>query len=167
MNKIQALQLLGLEGTVTKADIKLAYKRKAKQYHPDRNPAGTEIMQMINVAYDLIKDLEAVTVDLNAAMNDYPEAIAKAINSITHTGLQIEVCGLWVWVSGDTKSHKEALKKSGYFWSPKKKMWYFRPDDAKSYRRFSSSKDEWGIEKIRAKYGSQTYQGKNQIQYRS
>lgn len=63
MNKYEALQLLGLTGTLSQADIKRAYKRKAQEFHPDRNPAGLELMKMINVAYDLVKN-ESITKSL-------------------------------------------------------------------------------------------------------
>ena len=32
-------------------------------------------------------------------------------------GLEIEICGLWMWVGGETKKHKDALKDAGYKWA--------------------------------------------------
>ena len=154
MNKFEALQLLGLTGQVNNEAIKKAYRQKAKEFHPDRNPAGAEIMKMINVAYDMVKDEVEVNVFANESMHRYPEEIAAALNAIAHLGLTIEVCGLWVWVSGDTKPHKEILKNTGYFWSCKKLMWYFRPPQAKARK---SSSQEWSIDQIRETYGSQKY----------
>lgn len=40
-------------------------------------------------------------------------------------GLKVEVLGLWIWVSGDTKPVKEELKELGLKWAHHKKMWYF------------------------------------------
>jgi hypothetical protein len=28
--------------------------------------------------------------------------------------VEIEICGLWVWVGGETKKHKDTLKAAGY-----------------------------------------------------
>lgn len=154
MNKFDALQILGLVGQVSNEDIKLAYKRKAKEFHPDRNPAGAEIMKMINVAYALVKDENNVNVFENQAMKNYPEALADAVNAILNLGLTIEVCGLWIWVSGDTQPHKETLKSAHYCWSVKKKMWYYRPAKAKSRKYRSPDKSEWDMNKIRETYGS-------------
>ena len=40
------------------------------------------------------------------------ERIRQAIERIiTLDGLEIEICGLWVWVGGETKTHKEALEE--------------------------------------------------------
>ena len=47
-------------------------------------------------------------------------------------GIEIEVCGSWVWVSGDTKPHKERLKALGFCWHSKKHCWY---KSSNGYRR--------------------------------
>lgn len=151
MRTQEAMSILVLVGTVSAEDIKLAYKRKAKEYHPDRNSAGLEVMQMINEAYTTLKDEVSVTSDdSNISMDSYTEEFSDAISAIVHLdNLIIEVCGTWCWVSGDTKTHKDALKEAGFKWAFKKKMWYFRPDSAKGRSYGSSS-----IEDIRATYGS-------------
>ena len=41
------------------------------------------------------------------------------------------------------------LKEHGFYWAPKKKMWYWRADEFKSYGRKSTSMND-----IRNKYGS-------------
>lgn len=153
MNKFEALQILGLSGQVDNDDIKSAYRRKANQFHPDRNPAGMEIMKMINVAYDLVKDQTSINVFEDKVMNDYPEEVLTALSAVSGLGMDIEICGLWVWVSGDTKPHKEVLKSSGYYWSPKKQMWYYRPANAKSRKYLSRDKSEWSMDRIRTTYG--------------
>lgn len=150
MNKFDALKLLGLTGHVTKADIKHAYQLKCKAFHPDRNPAGAEIMKMINVAYGLIKDENEIEVYADAVMNSYPEVLAAALAPVMGLGLAVEICGLWVWVSGDAKPHKEALKAAGFFWAPKKCRWYYRPANAKSRNQGNA----WTMEQIRETYGS-------------
>lgn len=152
MNKFQALQILGLTGTVSNEDIKLAYRRKAKEFHPDRNPAGIEIMKMINVAYELVKDELSINVFDNPVMFDYPEILADALNAIINLGLNIEICGCWVWVSGNTKIHRDILKKAGFKWASKKQQWYFRPAEKISHRHAA-----WSMDKIRNTYGSQVF----------
>lgn len=81
--------------------------------------------------------------------DEHLEAMKVAISKISNLGLTIEVCGSWVWVSGDTKPHKEALKESGFKWAPKKEMWHFRPSDHKSFNR-----GNWSMGKIREEHGS-------------
>ena len=130
MNQYDALKVLGLSGQVTQGDIKKAYKKACSKYHPDKNPAGLEIMKMVNVAYDTLKNFDGqASVTQDAAQ--YGDEVANALNKISGLGLIIEICGAWVWVTGKTKEQRELLKISGFKWAPKKECWYFRPMDAK------------------------------------
>ena len=113
------------------------------------------MMKLINVAYETLKQAHAEgKIECGADINDYSEVFNAALNAIMGLGLEIEVCGAWIWVSGDTRPHKEILKTAHYRWSPKKLRWYFRPEDYKSRNRSS-----WEMDKIREIYGSQAMQG--------
>lgn len=65
-------------------------------------------------------------------------------------GIEIEVCGSWVWVTGDTKPHKEELKALSFRWSSNKSAWYFHRDGYKKRSKKSLTLDE-----IRGYYGSE------------
>ena len=45
-------------------------------------------------------------------------------------GLAIRETSLCLWLAGDTKPHKDELKKAGAKWSAKKGAWYFRKPQA-------------------------------------
>lgn len=147
MNHSDAAKILSLSGEITPEIVKQAYRKACKAFHPDRNPAGLEMMKAVNVAYAVLKD---VTANIENSDILYSEKLNKAINAIISLeGVVVEVCGSWVWLSGNTKPHKEEIKAFGYFWASKKKQWYFRPSDYKSKSRGGFSMDE-----IRSIHGS-------------
>ena len=161
MKMSDALAILGLgtQAKITKEEATKAYRRAAMKYHPDRNPAGTEMMKAVNEAWDYLSKLleKSETLDNSSAASDskqssnFGEELNQALNAIFGLdGLAVEVCGAWVWVSGDTKPHKEALKQAGFKWASKKFMWYFRPENY----RVTGHSSEWSMEKIRESYGS-------------
>ena len=84
------------------------------------------------------------------------EEFINIINALCKIpGLIVELCGCWLWISGDTRPHKEELKAAGCRWSSSKKMWYWRhQEDGAHWSRGKKSMGE-----IRMKYGSQTFAG--------
>lgn len=51
-------EILGVTRNATQVEIRNAYRRLAKQYHPDRNPSeeAKQLIQLINQAYDVLSD---------------------------------------------------------------------------------------------------------------
>ena len=148
INITQAADILGMEsGTVAnEATVKAAYRKAAQKYHPDKG-GSTEMMQTVNEAYAYMQLHYGVLPSINSDQG-YADRLNDAINSIiTLTGISIEVCGLWVWVSGNTYPHKDVIKSAGYMWASKKRMWYFRPADQAGGRGVD-------MDTIRKTYGS-------------
>jgi curved DNA-binding protein CbpA len=151
------------EKEISEELLKKAYRTASKKYHPDVNPAGEEMQKLINAAFETLSALpfpiknQAEKEDAPAA--DYAEQTNEALNKIKNlVGLVIEICGAWVWVSGNTKEHKDALKAAGFMFSGPKKIWYFRPPEQKR-RHYNGNTAT--IEEIRAKYGSQNVKPKS------
>src|SRR6266487_3839740 len=54
-------ETLGVSQTATQDEIKKAYRKLARQYHPDRNPGDAEAeakFKQVQTAYDLLSDAE-------------------------------------------------------------------------------------------------------------
>lgn len=116
------------------------------------------MMQAVNEAYEALKNF-AGEISLDEDSTNFGEELNNAINAIINLdGISIEVCGAWVWVTGETKKHAQALGKkgAGFYYASKKQAWYFRPADFKSRGRGKHSLDE-----IRAKYGSESVERKS------
>ena len=149
MNIYDAAKILDLKGNISPMDTKKAFLAACKKYHPDVNPAGESMMKIVNQAFDALKDYEGELKE--QSQNDYGEDVNAALNAIHGLeGLIIEICGAWLWVTGETRSYSKILKEAGFFWASKKKAWYFRPEGFKSRSKGSASLDQ-----IRDKYGSQ------------
>ena len=146
-----AIKILQLSGSVTPELVKKAYRKASSKYHPDRNPAGAEMMKAVNAAFETLKDYTGQVEE--GTQEDYGDELNEALNAIIDLpGIDIEICGAWVWVTGNTRPHKDALGKNGagFYFASKKKAWYYRPQDWKS-----ASRGNWSLDRIREEHGSQ------------
>ncbi|HGM7400804.1 TPA: J domain-containing protein [Serratia marcescens] len=155
MNVQEALNVFGLSGDLTEKDVKAAYKKLALKFHPDRNPLGAELMKAVNAAFDLlmanIDNINNFQSDDENASYNYGEELESILTALSGlAGVIFEVIGNWVWISGDTREHKDELKEMGCKWAAKKKQWFYRPEEHKSrWNRKEHSMDE-----IREMYGT-------------
>ena len=123
------------------------------------------MMKMVNQAYEVLRN-ETGTAASSQTNDDvdvssYGEDIFNALSKIMGLNLDIEICGAWVWLHGDTKPHKDTIKDAGFRWAPKKKLWYYRPADYKSKGR-----GKFSMDKIRETHGSQRVTQKERAKVR-
>jgi len=106
MHPKDAAKILGINGDINPEIVRQAYRRACSKYHPDKNPGGLEMMKAVNLAYESLKDTTE-NIELEDSALNYGDELNAALNAIIDLdGLEIELCGSWVWVSGNTKEHK-------------------------------------------------------------
>lgn len=138
-------------------ELKKEYRRLVMQNHPDRG-GDTATMQAINAEYaerfEILKKAHNAAADEFHQTTETPEEFRDIIEALIKlAGLNIELCGSWLWIGGNTREHKDALKDAGCRWSNNKKMWYWHhPEDGRTWHRGKRTIDE-----IRTKYGSQVF----------
>lgn len=138
---------------LTQEQIKEKKNELVKKYHPDVNPGiDDQMIKMVNSAYDTLKNYDS-SKDFKSFQkeSDLSEKYQKALElCLNLPDIITELCGTWIWLSGDTKTNKDAIKASKLFkWSSNKTMWYFRPDQ---YRSFNREKRDMAY--IRSTHGS-------------
>lgn len=144
---------------------KAEYKKLAIKLHPDRSgyDSTADFQEMQNQFENYKPEEEKFKGEYT---NWNAKEYAKIIEQLMQIkDIEIEICGSWIWLNGDTKPVKEQIKEidTGETmrrgWSKSKSKWYFSPKD---YKKKSSK--ELSIEEIRGLYGSKKVKPKKQLQ---
>lgn len=145
----------------TAEDLKAAYKKLAKALHPDNNngerAAFQEMKAQFERLWDRLKNVHKAqqggtyTATGDKATKETAADFMNIVDSLlSFPGLVIELCGRWLWISGDTKPVKAELKKLGCKWCSKKGLWSWHfPEDGTGKHK------AWDMAKIRGFYGSE------------
>lgn len=154
--------------TTTIEEAKKQYYRLCMRWHPDRPNGDLEAMKAVNAEFDYLKKHnynihESVSGDVYTdwtqdTPDDVTDMFVEIIEQLIRMdGLEIEVCGSWLWVGGNTREHKDGLKAMGMKWAPKKRRWYKAPRDWKRKHHGELTMDE-----IRNRFGSQKVETEKQ-----
>jgi hypothetical protein len=139
-------------------ELKNHFRELVKIYHPDNRITGElQTMKALNLEYELafeyikthpINDQEKKS-SYYANVNDGFREVLEKIIFIPD--IFIEVCGSWLWITGETKQVKDILKNAGLWYAANKKAWYFKPANYKAKKHKA-----WDLNKIRDTFGSET-----------
>ena len=143
----------------TLEELRKEYKRLVKINHPDNGGSADDI-KIINVEYEIkFKILEkSDTYNRKKYNQQEDEMIRDIINVIIHLNIDIEICGSWIWVTGNTYTCKDELKGNGFHWASKKKAWYWHnPEEV------TRSHGKTTMADIRIKYGSDVVKEANTV----
>ena len=136
-------------------ELKKEFRRLVFIHHPDKG-GNVKTMQELNAEFtSRLSYLTNRASQSDASYNvqgevNIGERYREVIEKIIHLPrIEIEICGSWIWVGGDTKPVSPTLKAAGLFWSSNKQKWYWRPSTQASVRR-----RQMPISWIRHHYGS-------------
>ena len=144
-------------------ECKKLYKKLAFKYHPDKG-GDIETMKEINAEFDYViennifksskKDTKKDTKkDYDFSSSQFKDIISALVRL---DGLEIEITGCFIWVTGNTYPQKDIIKSLGFRYSKNKKAWYIAPPEYFAQKR--SYKKAYSMNDIRAKYGSQKFE---------
>lgn len=142
-------------------ELKKEYRRLAMIHHPDHG-GDTATMQAINgeyaEAFARLKNQHNAAADEAHQTTETPEEFIAIISQLLRfPSLIVELCGSWLWITGETYAIKDQLKAAGCRWSSSKKAWYWHhPEEGHRWHKGTATMSD-----IRTKYGSQTYKGRN------
>ena len=141
----------------TAEELKKEYHRLARENHPDLG-GDTATMQQINAEFEKAAERIAsgyTMDDQNAESAADIAEFASVLNILFGLGgIEIELCGTWLWITGSTYAHKDAIKAAGCKWSAKKKAWYYHSGE---YTR--KSRKGYSMDEIRDLHGSKKLNG--------
>lgn len=144
----------------TAEELKKAYRAWAKKLHPDLG-GNAEEFKVMQAEYERMwerlknvhKTAEGKTYTAKAETTETPQEFINIINFLIRLeGVNVEICGSWIWASGNTMTHKDTLKTLGFKWAYKKRAWYYHTEP---YRK--KSHRELTLDEIRDMFGSQSY----------
>lgn len=143
-------------GLTTAAEINAVYKALAFHLHPD-NGGSSDLMAELNsqrkTALSECPDQPILFLPENCETSSMDADALEIIERASHIpGVSVELCGSWVWVTGDTKPVKEQLKELRFRYSSGKRAWYWH-DPREGYRR--RGRRHYSLDEIRDMHGSQ------------
>lgn len=145
------------ENVTTLTELRKEYRRLAFIYHPDKG-GDTVLMQILNDRYDrLSEEFIKGNTDFSEGRKEYEMQVSEEIREMLDRimflqGVDIEVIGGWIWITGNTFAVRTTLKSLGFMFSHPKTAWYWHKGEYRKKNGKIQSMDEmrdfWGTQKI-------------------
>ena len=137
------------KGIETLEELKGEYKKLVLKLHPDLNKdedTTSKFQDMQNEYEDLFNKVKDFHKTKKGEI--YEKATDEDINEfrnllniiIKYENCTIDIIGNWIWIYGDTKEHKEELKKLKFRWIQNKSAWAYHRD-----KYFKKSKNQYSL----------------------
>lgn len=161
MDKQKAKEYMNIDGEINIETLTKAYKKAIFKHHPDHGGTNQSFIELKNAYEYLMKELKypskkysSDTKQVEDIMSNYSQELINKIMELiekfaTNDDININIIGDWIWLDGETKPHKEAIKALGFKFSKNKTAWYWHNGN---YRRFGGKK-EYSMDEIAYRHG--------------
>ena len=110
--------------------MRAAYRRLVMEFHPDKHHANeaekwTELFKALQNEYDeVLQGISGEAYETERTSYAKEKTIQEKLEELMRIpGIVIDLCGCWLWITGDTFNAKDTLKALGFKWSKSKKSW--------------------------------------------
>lgn len=151
----------------TLEELKKEYRKLCFELHPDRNhdrDTTQEFQQMQNEyekKFDEVKNVfrNSKGETYTKENNEVPEEFEEIINSIIYMdGVEIDIIGSWLWLSGNTKVYKDQIKELNFKWASNKCAWYYHTG---TYKK--RSKKKFNLDELKEMFESSKVNNKTRL----
>lgn len=117
--------------------LRKTYRKLVVRHHPDNGGSESSIKE-INAEYDALFTKYKAEYEHSKSYGEATERQKQSYDPIKdqkirdmaimlsrYPGLIIELCGVWIWVFGNTKAYKDELKSLGLHYAKKKQCYQF------------------------------------------
>ncbi len=151
------------EGITTLDALRREYRRLAFIYHPDKG-GDTHLMQVLNHQYERLSEkLIKGNSEFSEGRKEYEMQVSEEIRDMLDRilflkGIDIEIIGSWIWITGNTFAVRTTLKSQGFMFSHPKTAWYWHKGEYHKRNGKVQSMDDmrafWGSQKIETETSS-------------
>lgn len=133
------------------------FRKLCLTIHPDKGGDHAAFVEMKNEYEEALKfaskrESRKAADEMRKTNFDFTGevAIMEAIENLMKIhGIEIEICGTWILVGGDTRPVHEQIKALSFRFSSNKKLWYWSP-----YMQGYKKRGRKTMKQIRSEYGS-------------
>lgn len=152
----------------TTEELKKEYKKLCLKLHPDKGGSAAEFKAMQGEYEEAAKRIARGEAAGNYRHNQKKDGTYKTAEEIYEEqtafkavieklinleGLELEICGNWLWIGGNTYQWHAEIKEVGCKWAAKKQLWYWHAGEwvkkTKKVLTMDEIRDLHGSEKLK------------------